>query len=325
MHFFKKCKGARQRISDYCVNIEELPLSLDIYFSNNPLDRADHLRGDDAWIATQMTAENSRFLLLQDLKPLMHVTPALSPHWVDYDKARPFIDAGADFVFLGLNNNSAHFAVHIDGEASFEMDGKWIDLRSIGMSVENDAYLGILAQARSLLAWRERRRFCSVCGHPNRMEKAGYVIRCGNDACAAEHFPRTDPVVIMLAVHEDKCLLGRSIQFPPGRFSALAGFVEPGETIEEAVRREVREETSVEVGDVHYIASQPWPFPSSLMIGCLADAHTTEITLDTKEIADAFWASRDEVRSILKGDEGRFLPPPAMAIARQLLNYWISR
>lgn len=299
-------------------------MSLDIFFANNPLDRADHLRGDDAWIAAQMMAESSRFLLLQDLKPLMHVTPALTPHWVDYDTVRPFIDAGADFVFLGLNDDTAHFAVHINDEASLEMDGKWIDLRSIGMSVENDAYLGILAQARSLLAWRERRRFCSVCGHPNRMEKAGYVIRCGNNACAAEHFPRTDPVVIMLAVYEDKCLLGRGIQFPPGRFSALAGFVEPGETIEEAVRREVREETGVEVGDVHYVASQPWPFPSNLMIGCMADARTTDITLDTKELAEAIWVSQEEARTVLNGGEGSFLAPPPLAIARQLLNYWIN-
>ena len=182
----------------------------------------------------------------------------------------------------------------------------------------------ILAQGRALIGWHESHRFCAKCGEETRPRDAGYLRVC--EDCGAEHFPRTDPVVIMLVTRGDRCLLGRQSGWPPGMFSALAGFVEPGEMIEEAVRREVREEASIEVGEVRYLASQPWPFPSSLMIGCLAEGVSEEIRLDDKELDDARWFPLELVRKALAAGgsaDGLFVPPP-MAIAHQLIRFWAA-
>jgi NAD+ diphosphatase len=186
-----------------------------------------------------------------------------------------------------------------------------------------EADLGILAQAKAMIDWHQRHGFCAACGAPTTLEEAGYRRHCEN--CGADHFPRTDPVVIMLATRGDKCLVGRGKLFPPGVFSALAGFVEPGETIEDAVRREIGEETGVRVGKVTYHASQPWAFPSSLMIGCFAEAETDEITLDD-ELAEAFWLEKETARALLegRGPEEMRVPPP-VAIAHHLLKAWVER
>jgi NAD+ diphosphatase len=182
---------------------------------------------------------------------------------------------------------------------------------------------GIIAQARGLLTWHARHRFCGSCGEPTRAADAGYVRRC--PSCSAEHFPRTDPVVIMLPVRGDRCLLGRQPTFPRGMWSALAGFLEPGETIEEAVRREVAEESGLRVGTVRYQASQPWPFPASLMIGCLAEAESEQVQVARDELEDARWFGRDELERALAGTHPEMFVPPPMAIAHHLMRGWLDR
>jgi NAD+ diphosphatase len=178
--------------------------------------------------------------------------------------------------------------------------------------------------ARSLIEWHNRHRFCSNCGTATALFRAGWGRRCG--ACGAEHYPRVDPVVIMLAEHEDRVLLGRQPQYPPGRYSALAGFVEPGESIEEAVAREFQEEAGIRVRDVRYVASQPWPFPGSLMIACIAQAHSDALTIDRTELEDARWFERGAVEAALGGEPNApFQAPPFFAIAHTLLACWARR
>jgi NAD+ diphosphatase len=177
--------------------------------------------------------------------------------------------------------------------------------------------------ARSLVDWHYRHGFCARCGAATAVFRAGWGRRCGS--CNAEHFPRVDPVVIMLAEHDGRVLLGRQPQFPPRMYSALAGFVEPGESIEEAVRRELHEEAGVDALGVRYVLSQPWPFPSSLMIGCIAPVADARLVLDTNELQDAIWVDRTEVAAVMAGArEGRFSTPPPLAIAHSLLNAWLS-
>jgi NAD+ diphosphatase len=181
--------------------------------------------------------------------------------------------------------------------------------------------LGILAMAKSLLDWHRRHRFCANCGAPTAMAQAGFRRDCA--ACGAQHFPRTDPVVIMMIVRGEHCLLGRQARFVPGSYSCLAGFLEPGETIEDAVRRETFEESGIRVGAVSYGLSQPWPFPSSIMIGCVGEALTETIVMDREELEDARWFSRQEVRLMLSRHhpDGLMIPPP-VAIAHHLIRNW---
>ena len=179
------------------------------------------------------------------------------------------------------------------------------------------------AAARSLIDWHARHGFCPRCGAPTQAFRAGWARRCTADG--SEHFPRTDPVVIMLAEHDGRVLVGRQKAFPPGRYSALAGFVEVGESMEEAVARELHEEAGVRATAVRYLSSQPWPFPSSLMLACIAEVADDSITLDEKELEAAMWVTRDDVAAALAEAEGaRFLPPPAFAIANTLFQHWLA-
>jgi NAD+ diphosphatase len=183
-----------------------------------------------------------------------------------------------------------------------------------------------LGGARSLVDWHARHRFCAKCGSATVLAKGGWQRNCTNAACKAEHFPRVDPVTIMLVEHDGNLLLGRQPRFPPRRFSALAGFVEPGETIEGAVAREVFEEAGVRACDISYIASQPWPFPSSLMIGCHSFTDDPALTIDTTELDEARWFTRAEVAQAMSGDEdGAFIAPPPFAVAHYLLKWWLER
>jgi NAD+ diphosphatase len=183
----------------------------------------------------------------------------------------------------------------------------------------------IYGTARSLIEWHNNHRFCGRCGHATVLFRAGWGRKCGN--CTKEHFPRTDPVVIMLAEYEGKALVGRQSRFPPGNYSALAGFLEPGESMEEAVRREIHEEAGVTCGAVRYVTSQPWPFGGSqLMMACIADAQGDALVLDTTEIEDAMWVTKEEARAALEGaSDRRFNAPPPFAIAHSLLKYWVSQ
>ena len=226
----------------------------------------------------------------------------------------------AELVFLGLDDGKACFvAVPGRGDAAPRMANP--QLWSLMASME-PGDLALYGGARSIADWHARHRFCAQCGAETSIAKGGWQRNCGS--CGAQHFPRTDPVTIMLVEHEGRVMLGRGKGWPEGRFSALAGFVEPGETIEEGVQREVFEESGVRVRDVSYIASQPWPFPSQLMIGCHSYADDDALVIDETEMAEINWYTRDEVTSALAGS-GPFVAPPPHAIAHHLLRWWVSR
>lgn len=281
-------------------------------FTGGLLDRADHLRHDDHALAAAMGNWQARLLKLHAWEP--EVTDEGQLGWTMLTEASD----EAEFVLLGLDNGRPRFAALEPGEAappafrSPNLFGLLDRLRA--------GEAATFAMARSVLDWHARHRFCANCGAATRMFRAGWGRRCGS--CAAEHFPRVDPVVIMIAEHDGRALLGRQPSWPAGRYSALAGFLEPGESIEEAVRREIAEEAGVRVGAVRYVASQPWPFPSQLMIACIGEAQDDAITIDAHELETAGWFTRAEVREALAGGDGPFLAPPPHAIAHTLLTEW---
>jgi NAD+ diphosphatase len=301
----------------------------DVYcFGGNPLDRASERRDDEDWIAKLLDDPRTRLLALRDLKPFTRGTGLPALDWQPVARWRDRIDGGAPLVFLGLDDGRAHFAIDAAGAAVVpDVDIELIDVRALAPTIA-PGEAAILAEARSLLDWHARHRFCAQCGSPTRMTSAGWKRLC--PACRASHFPRTDPVVIMLAIRGERALLGRNRRRPGARFSCLAGFVEPGETPEEAVRREVREEAGVRCGRVRYLAAQPWPFPSSLMMGFLAEALTEEITVDVEEIAEARWFSRDEIREMVAraaagpDDPTKVSLPAPIAIAHHICRRWSS-
>jgi NAD+ diphosphatase len=284
-------------------------------FAGSPLDRADALRTDSARIDAMKRQAGARFLALQELKPAVDLSTGKARLlWLDGDD----VDLAAEMVFLGLQGEIPHFALSVPSNAA--LPGKVLDARAAAMQMEpHDS--AVIGHARAMLSWHQTHKHCAVCGATTTLAKAGYARKCSAEACAADHFPRTDPVVIMLVIDGDRCLLGRQPQFPARFFSALAGFIEPGETMEEAVAREVWEEAGLRTGRVRYVASQPWPFPSSLMIGCFAEATSFDLAIDKTELEDAQWFSRDEVLASIAG-AGPFLMPPPMAIAHHLVKAW---
>jgi NAD+ diphosphatase len=282
-------------------------------FSGSPLDRADNIRADADALAGLMNWK-ARLLALDGLMPALD----------DYGRLAwgTLADAAedAELCFLGLDDGKACFAaVPPRGDASPRMANP--QLWSL-MATMDPGDLALYGGARSLVDWHARHRFCAQCGGDTQIAKGGWQRNCS--ACGAQHFPRTDPVTIMLVEHEGRLMLGRGLGWPEGRFSALAGFVEPGETIEEGVAREVLEESGIRVRDVSYIASQPWPFPSQLMIGCHSYADNDELTIDTTEMAEIIFFTREEVKAALAGN-GPFVAPPPHAIAHHLMHWWINK
>ncbi len=284
-------------------------------FTGSPIDRAEAIRRDETAIAAARDDPAARFLLLDGLRPVMDVSgPAPVLGWV---AAADVPDPGAA-VLLGFEGAVPRFAVAGPAPARLRA----IDARTAAMQADL-ASGAIIAHARSLIDWHARHGFCANCGQVTVSRRGGALRHC--DGCGAEHYPRTDPVVIMLVVDRaaDAVLLGRGPRMPEGFLSALAGFVEVGESLEEAVRREIREEAGIDVGAVRYVASQPWPFPSSLMIGCIADAASTQIAIDPHEIEEARWVPRADVAAALNG-AGAFLLPPPLAIAYHLIAHWLE-
>ena len=295
-------------------------------FAGNPLDRGDRERRDERWLRNAASAPDTRVLVMPELDaPLTDERePALN--WLSPREVRRFGIEGEP-VFLGLMDGAAHFAVHVsatDGAAALLRNDaaiRFADARSAA-AIVSGRESGIIAQARAQLDWHRRHGFCSVCGERTEMARGGHVRRCRG--CKAEHFPRTDPVAIMLVHDGDRCLLGQSL----GRlsrmrmYSALAGFMDQGESIEEAVAREVMEEAGVRVKNVRYHSSQPWPFPSSLMIGCHAEAATTEIRMDYEEMTDVRWFDREQVAAALEGRSRELAVPQPLAIAHHLVKAW---
>lgn len=288
-------------------------------FTGCRLDRADHIRCDPGALAARMDWR-ARLLLLDGLMPVVDEAGGLA--WGTLaDCAQD-----AELVFLGLDEGKACFAaVPGRGDASPRIANPQL---WAAMSALSPSDLALYGGARSIADWHARHRFCAACGGATRLAKGGWQRDCAKEdgGCGAQHFPRTDPVAIMVVEHEDRLMLGRGLGWPEGRFSALAGFVEPGESIEEAVAREVFEEAGLRVRDVSYIASQPWPFPSQLMIGCHALTDDAELTIDTTELAEAHWFTRDEVAAAMAGDPAApFAKPLPQAIASHLLAWWIAR
>ena len=286
-------------------------------FTGSPLDRADNLRADPDAMAGLMNWK-ARVLRLDALMPELDETGRLG--WGTLAD----IAEDAELVFLGIDRcdggeKACFAAVPAQGDASPRMANP--RLWSLMATLE-PGELALYGGARSLTDWHARHRHCAQCGGTTRIAKGGWQRNC--EECGAQHFPRTDPVTIMLAEHEGRLMLGRGLGWPEGRFSALAGFVEPGESIEEAVAREVFEESGVRVRDVTYVASQPWPFPSQLMIGCHSHADDDALTIDETEMAEIKWFTRDEVASGLAGD-GPFVAPPPHAIAHTLMKWWLEQ
>lgn len=301
-------------------------------FANNPLDRASPLRRDAEKIETLYRSPDMYLALFSNLQPLVLKQPGgeVEIAWARAGLVEAHLPAEATRIFLGLKRGKPYFALDVSALPAPETEGPlaglggFKDLRSLAAEIPPDD-AAILAQAKSMIDWHARHRFCSACGAQSRLAEAGYKRVC--DACAAEHFPRTDPVVIMLATQGDACLLGRGKAFPPRFFSALAGFLEPGETVEEAVARELEEEAGLKSHTVHYRFSQPWPFPSSLMMGCVAEVEGREICLDgDEELAEARWFSREDMGVLMSGRHPeRLRAPPPIAIAHQLIRYWLER
>src|SRR6185295_15762549 len=284
-------------------------------FANSPLDRAAHHRADQEWMGKALEDKRSLFIPVWKLMPFLikNREGKREAGWVTSELALPLIRPGSLTVFLGMHRDCAHFAIDVSGLPDPSADGvlaslgTFADLRVVAEEIDpGDA--AILAQAKSLIDWHQRHGYCANCGAQTEPAEAGYKRYC--ETCNTEHFPRTDPVVIMLALNGESCLLGRQAKWPNGFYSALAGFVEPGETIEEAVARELHEEAGIKITDVLFHSTQPWPYPSSLMIGCYARAATTEITVDMNELSDAQWFSREKVREAIEKKPGADLRLP---------------
>ena len=306
-----------------------------VTFGAAGLDRAANLRGDPVGLAALRARPDAGVAVLWRGKVLAQggLTALLpSSHRLFADLPEP--------VFLGLDAGRPVFAHDLSGwtpEGLAEGDCApepteqrhplladdfgFVDLRAI-MAQLPPAEAEILAAARAIVGWHQTHGFCASCGKPTAIAQGGWQRRC--PTCGAQHFPRTDPVVIMLVLRANSVLLGRSPGWPDGTYSLLAGFMEPGETLEAAVRREVAEETGVSVGRVGYLASQPWPFPASLMLGCRAEALTDEISLDPVELQDARWLTREEVATVFAGSHETVRPPRRGAIAEALLRGWLE-
>lgn len=296
-------------------------------YVESAVERIAERRADPVWLAAAQTdARALAYVISGEHIVLRKADDA-------FDPAFPLAQARElgklmELVFLGLMRGAPRFGYGLDPAAAAALKGRAdllaLDLRSIAVQGLVEAeHLPPLAEAKALLNWHARHRFCANCGAPTQLTQGGWRRDC--PACKAEHFPRTDPVVIMLVTDGDRCVLGRAARFVPNMWSCLAGFIEPGESIEDAVRREVREEVGIACGRVRYFASQPWPFPTSLMIGCHAEARSTEIIVDRGELEDARWFDRAEAAAMLmrRHPQGLSTPPP-VAIAHHIIRAWVE-
>jgi NAD+ diphosphatase len=324
------------------------------FYAHPGFERAGLRRREAEWIRARMLNRESRFVPVWRSQNLVLEVEGGEPQAVILDVETVVMLLGSSdsdveerlvhgqAVFLGLIDDRAHFALDLSAH-----DAPLERLRSPGLAAAGigapktptaalrfgdlrqfGAYLArhegaLLALARAMVFWHSRHRFCGVCGAPTRSEEAGHVRRCTEGGCATMHFPRTDPAVIMLVTDGERALLGRNKNFLPGMYSTLAGFVEPGESLEDAVAREVREETAIEVAAVHYHSSQPWPFPANIMLGFYAEAASTAITVDYGELEDARWFERDWL--LTHADDDNFRLPRRDSIARRLIKDWLAR
>jgi NAD+ diphosphatase len=292
------------------------------FYAGLGLDRLADRRRDRDWIDQRLAVARvvpvwrARNLVIQGDTPEAVLMAAAELAAID-----------APRIFLGEADGVPYFAVDLSAFEEADIPtllpspGAFVDLRAVGALMDRQ-HGSLLAYARGLSHWHARHRFCGVCGFPTEIESAGHVRHCTNPECGADHFPRTDPAVIMLVTDGDRCLLARQQQWLPGMHSTLAGFVEPGESLEEAVAREVYEEAGIRVSDVTYHSSQPWPFPASIMLGFYAKAETTELRFDNSELETGGWFTREWIRA--PHDPEKFRPPRIDSIARRLIEDWLA-
>ncbi len=286
-----------------------LPYAVDVAMSQRSHERIGERRTDDAWLDETWADPGTRVLVLAGGRfPLTEGRDAV--RWLAPSEAPE-----GERLLLGEREGVVHYAVL--PTKAFRAPDAWGQLRELGPGLPA-ADRGFLVQAQAMWEWRRAHRFCGRCGGGLVAGRGGYVLQC--EACGRQHFPRTDPAVIMLVTDGDRALLGRQAAWPQGRFSTLAGFVDPGESLEDAVAREVREEAGIEVTEVTYFGNQPWPFPSSLMVGFFARARTTEIVVDDDEIEEARWFSRGELRA--GAEAGTLALPGGISISRSLIEAW---
>lgn len=287
-------------------------------FAGAFVDRSGHRRKDPRWLEKAARSPESRFVPVWGDKCLANGEP-LRTVLLERSAVNGFLET-QEPIFLGIYQGQPAFAIGIDGniDAPFSDIGEFRDLRYLGNALPVDE-ANLVAHARALVLWHGLQQFCGVCGSPSLVESGGNTRVCSNEDCGIQIFPRVDPAIIVLVSHAGHCLLGRQASWPEGRYSTIAGFVEPGESLEDAVRREVAEETNIEVGAVRYHSSQPWPFPSSLMLGFSAEALSREIVLKDGELEDAKWFTREDLHS------GFPKLPYRLSIARRLVDNWLHR
>jgi NAD+ diphosphatase len=304
-------------------------MALDVFlntFAGNPLDRASDRRTKPEWIAEQLASPESLGIALWNGRPFVEVTPEdnLQIAYLPAKLVGELAGGPERLLFMGLWKETAVFAVDLEDAADpadgpLQGFGKFEDLRAIALKLP-PTEAAIVATAKQMFEWRRRHPHCAVCGQRSEAMDGGWKRKC--QSCETEHFPRTDPVVIMLPFHGDRCLLGRQEQWPRGMFSALAGFLEPGESIEEACARELSEEAGLHAVKVRYHSTQPWPYPSSLMIGLFAEVADDQAKADETELEEVRWFTRPQIQAMLRGELNDAKAPGAMAIAHQLIRAW---
>jgi NAD+ diphosphatase len=296
------------------------------HFTARAMDRVPRERRDGAWLAARLEGETTRFIPVWHSKNFFDASEASRPVFLLPHHVRSLIGTAESVILLGVNGNRTYFAIGLSSEgdsppADLAELGRFQNLRHAALLLdEHDCAL--LAYAKAMTHWHHRHRFCGDCGSPTTSVHGGAVRVCTNERCGQHHFPQTDPAIIVLVASENRCLLGRQPSWPEGLYSTLAGFVEPGESLEAAVVREVREETGVEVGEIRYFSSQPWPFPSSLMLGFTAQAVSDAIRVDQDELENARWFTREEMRDMLK--RGTLKLPFKLAISYHLIENWFD-
>jgi NAD+ diphosphatase len=304
--------------------------SLHNLFTTPYLDRAADRRRDEQWLTARQTDPSTRYTLIWRFKHLVTTRSPIRPILLSPQELHLRVDGAASPTFLGIHRGRAYFATDLSESATVVPDSvaggrqasggrQFRELRQVAALLDApDA--AILAHARAMAYWHQRHRFCGDCGSPTEPREGGYLRVCSNADCGQHHFPRSDPAIIVLVESGKRCLLGRKALWPEGMYSTIAGFVEPGECIEAAVIREVREETGVQVSEIHYQSSQPWPFPSSLMLGFRARAAGSTIQVDRDELQDAQWFTREQIRSGLL--KGRLQLPTNISVSHRLIEGW---
>jgi len=290
------------------------------------LDRVAERRDETDWVAEQAASPEARYLLLDATGEAFIQRDRDALRWLDPDEREQWLDH-VPATLLGIADQRPYFLLALDEPSDLDtlesrLDARRMHLRAAGLQLPADE-AGLFAYAKGLSHWQRETRYCARCGAPLQLVAAGHRAQCTHPDCARLHFPRTDAAVIMLVEHDDACLLGRQIGWPAGRYSTLAGFVEPGEALEDAVRREVAEESGVIVDEVHYHSSQPWPLPASLMVGFIATASSRHIAMRDKELEDARWFTPQQIVDGIT--EGSLVPSSPLSVSYQLLACWLRQ